>query len=385
VRAAPRYDALVVGVGSMGSAALYHLARRGRRVLGLERFSLAHAHGSMHGATRIIRLAYHEHADYVPLLQRSYELWRELEQRSATPLLVQTGVVEVGAADGPLVGGTLRACAVHDLPHELLDAAELRRRLPAFAPAPGSVAVLQADGGYLHAERAVEAHAAQALAAGAELHLDERVAGWEAHADGVVVTTDRGRYRAERLVLTPGAWAPGLLQLPALPLSAERQVVAWFRPARRPELFEPSRLPVFIVEEDGCHHYGFPSVEGAGVKLGRMHHPGDPVPDPDAPRHAPTAAELEPLRAFLARRLPAAAGGLLAASACLFTNLPDRRFLIDLHPDHANVVVASVCSGHGFKFSPVVGEILAELACEGRSRHPAGFLSFERFSQGATP
>jgi sarcosine oxidase len=378
-----RYDAIVVGVGTIGSAALYELAVRRRRVLGIEQFSVAHERGSMHGSTRIIRLAYHEHPDYVPLLRRAYQRWAELETRSATRLLEVTGVVEVGLPDTRLIAGTLRACAEHELSYDLISTSELRRRFPVFTPEAGSVAVVQPQGGYLHAERCVETHVSEALAAGAELHLGERVVDWQAADGQVLVTTDRGRYEAERLVLSPGAWAPRLLRLPELALVPERQLVAWFRPLRQPERFAPERLPVFIVEEDGCHYYGFPAIDEAGVKLGRMHYPGDQVTDPDSYARDVTPGELEPLRAFLARRLPDAAGGLTRASACLFTNAPDGHFIVDRHPQHPEVVVASVCSGHGFKFSPVIGELLADLACYGVSPLPAGFLGLDRFAAAA--
>jgi sarcosine oxidase len=361
----------------MGSSALQHLARRGRRVLGIEQYELAHARGSMHGHSRIIRLAYHEHPDYVPLLRRCYELWRELERLTGTRLLELVGSVEIGVPAGPLVTGTLLACSSYDLPFTILEPPELARRFPAFAPEAGTVGVAQPDGGYLLAEAAVRAQAALAVESGAELRTGERVLDWESSGAGVTVETDAGAYRAARLILTPGAWAPGLFRLPAGLLTAERQVVAWFEPGR-PTEFTPDRLPVFIVEEGSTQYYGFPSIDGAGVKLGRMHHPGTPVPRPELPEPEPTGAEIAPLRSFLERRLPHAPGRLVEAHACRFTNTPDRRFVIDLHPHEPNVVVASACSGHGFKFAPVVGEILADLAEAGETAHPIEFLRLGR-------
>jgi sarcosine oxidase len=379
VTSSRRYDVIVVGVGTMGSAAAYHLARRGRRVLALERFDLVHDRGSMHGLTRIIRLAYHEHPDYVPLLRRAYELWRELEGGTGASLLHITGSLEIGPSDGLLVPGTLRACAEHALPYELLDAGVLHERFPMFEPEPDAVGVFQPDGGLLLAEPAVQAHIDAGRDAGAEVRSGEHVLEWSATADGVTVRTDRETYEGGRLVLCPGAWAAGLLRLPPELFVVERQVVAWFEPQRR-DLFTPERLPVFILEQGDVHHYGFPRIDGSGVKLGRMHHPGQTVPDPDALERAPSDAEVEVLSAFLAARLPQAAGPVLAAQACMFTSTPDRRFVIDLHPDEPNVVFASVCSGHGFKFAPVVGEILADLALEGSTRHPIGFLRFDRLA-----
>jgi sarcosine oxidase len=373
---AARYDAIVAGTGTMGSAALYHLARRGKRVLGLDRWELPHTHGSMHGRTRVIRLAYHEHLDYVPLLLRAYELWRDLERRAGRRLLHEIGSIEVGVPDGWIVAGAVHACEVHDLPYELLEPAEVTRRHPALRPGPGTVGLVQADSGYLLAEESVAAHVAQALAAGAELHIGERVVGWDASVDTVTVRTDAGSYEADRLVLAPGAWAPSLMQLPPELLRIERQVVGWFDPVRRDDLTS-DRLPVWVFEDGEDVFYGFPALDQRGVKLGLMHHPGDAV-DPDAvPPAAP--GETAALRAFLEQRLPDAAGELLEAQACLFTMAPDGAFVLDLHPDAPNVVIVSACSGHGFKFASVVGEIAADLAESGATPHSIDFLRYARF------
>jgi sarcosine oxidase len=372
------YDVIVAGIGTMGSAALYHLARRGRRVLGLEQYSLAHERGSMHGHTRIIRLASHEHPDYVPLLRRSYELWRELEQSAGEPLVHVIGALEIGPPEGVQLPGALQACAVHDLPHEVLEPAEVRRRFPAIAPPPDTIGLLQPDGGYVRAEESVRAHARLAVEAGAELRTGEPLVDWDARDDGVAVRTAAGEYAASRLVLTPGAWAADLLRLPRQLFSVQRNVLAWFEPVR-PDHLTPDRLPIFIFEDEAAIvHYGFPLLDGTGVKLGRMYYPGETV-DPAAGNPEATPEEAEPLREYLTRTVPDAAGRLLDAKACLFTNTPDMNFVIDLHPEAPNVVFASACSGHGFKFAPVVGEILADLADEGATLHSIGFLSHARF------
>jgi sarcosine oxidase len=265
---------------------------------------------------------------------------------------------------------------VHDLPYELLEPAEVSRRYPAVSPAVGTVGIVQPDSGFVLAEEAVAAQVAQALAAGAELRTGERVLDWDAGPDRVVVRTDAGTYEAGRLVLAPGAWSSSLLRLPPELFRVERQVVAWFEPIRAGEVWR-DRLPVFIVEEGADVYYGFPAIDERGVKLGLMHHPGDSA-DPDA-SPPPEAAESAKLHDFLARTVPAAAGRLLDAQACLFTMTPDAAFVLDLHPDAPNVVVAAACSGHGFKFAPVVGEIAADLADEGTTRHGIEFLRYERF------
>ena len=235
-----RYDVVVVGVGGMGSAALYHLACRGKRVLGLERFDVPHEHGSSHGYTRIIRLAYFEHSDYVPLVRRAYELWRELEAEAGEPLLTTTGIVEGGEK---ITEGVLRACADHDLEHEVLSGDEIGRRFPAYRLPPELEVVFQPDGGFLVPERCIVSHVAGALRRGAELRARERVLEWEETGNGVRVRTDRGAVEADRLVLTAGAWSQKVSRLPARSVRGVRQALAWLQPAR-PELFAPETMPV---------------------------------------------------------------------------------------------------------------------------------------------
>ena len=366
----------------MGSAAAFHLAKRGVSVLGLEQYAIGHDRGSLHGLSRIIRLAYHEHPDYVPLLRRAYTLWRELEASQNVALFETTGSVEVGTPDSSLVAGTLAACAEHDLAFELLGPGDLAERFPAYHPREDWVGIFQPDAGFLRPEASVAAHAASARAAGAELREGVTVLSWSTDAEGVRVETSDGAVEADRLVLAPGAWASRLFGLPGELFQAARQVVAWFQPTM-PELFEPARFPVFIVQEDGINHYGFPPVDGAGFKIGRMHHPGQPVSDPADLDRVAADTEVAVLRSFVERVFPQAAGPVLDAQACLFTNTPDSRFVIDLHPDAPNVTVISACSGHGFKFAPVIGEIAADLALDGRTDHPIGFLSLDRLLQEA--
>jgi sarcosine oxidase len=362
-----RYDVVVVGVGTMGSAALYHLARRGCRVLGLEQFGVAHEHGSMHGETRIIRLAYHEHPAYVPLVRRAYELWRELD----ATLVHTVGLLDIGAADSWLITGSSRSCLAHSLGHELLDADELRSRFPEHVAPRDHVGLLQPDGGYVEAERAVRAHAQAAVASGAELRTGERVLGWGASGKGLEVRTDAASYSADRLVLAPGAWAAALFRLAADLFAPTRQVIAWFETAA------PSSAPVFIAEEEGnAVFYGI--TRTGRLKLGLMHHPGGSA-GPDAVDRRAREDELSALREFAGRRLHGV-GRLVDAQVCLFTNTPDKHFVIDLHPKAENVVLVSACSGHGFKFAPAVGEIAADLALEGGTRRPIDFLRLGRFA-----
>ena len=360
----------------MGSATLYHLARRGLRVLGLERFDLVHEYGSSHGLTRIIRLAYWEHPTYVELLRRSYELWRELETLAGERLLHITGSVDAGPEDGAVFQGALRSSLQHDLPHEVMDGDELHRRFPGYRLPREIRCLYQSEGGFLLPERCDVAHVAQALALGAEVHCREPVIEWGTASGRVWVRTARGRYEAGRLVICAGPWAgklvPELTHL-AIP---ERQVLAWLQPSR-PDYFRPGAFPVFNLEVEEGRYYGFPSFLIPGFKFGKYHHRGEQV-DPDAARREPDAEDEELLRAFARRYFPDGAGPALMLKSCLFTNSPDRHFILDRHPAYPEVAIAAGFSGHGYKFCSVIGEVMADLV-QGRKGHDIGFFKLERF------
>ena len=373
------FDVVVCGLGAMGSAALHHLAARGKRVLGLERFAPGHDRGSSHGRTRIIRLGYFEHPSYVPLLRRAYELWRELETVAGRKLLHVTGIAEIGPPAGALVKGTLAASRLHGLRHETLTAPELMRRFPAFALPPDYVAVLQPDGGFVEVEPSIAALVARATAKGADIRSGERVRAIEPRAESVRIVTDRGIVEAGAAIVTTGAWTKSLLPALAAPLRATREVMGWFEPTDA-GLF--SAFPVFIIESRHGMHYGIPPQGGAGIGAGikiAKHHHRDETVDPDHYDRTVSAADEALIRAAVADHIPAANGTLLAAETCLYTMTPDGDFLIDHLPGADNVIVASPCSGHGFKFAPVIGEILADLATTGATRHDIARFSLERF------
>ncbi len=374
---AERFDVIVAGVGGMGSAAVDHLARRGSRVLGLERFDIPNDLGSSHGFTRIIRLAYYEHSSYVPLLHRAYELWRELEEDAAERLLHVTGSIDAGPEDSFVFAGSLRSCLDHGLPHEVVDSRELGRRYPGYRLPPETMALIQPEGGFLLPERCIVAQVERAQAHGAEVRARERVLDWEPTAEGGVrVSSDRGTYEADRLVLSAGAWMGDLAGLGADFVVAERQVLAWLQP-QRPELFAPERFPVFnLVVEEG-RYYGFPVFAVPGFKFGRYHHLEERV-DPDAVEREPNAADEQVLREFAERYFPDGAGPTMALKVCLFENSPDEHFVLDLHPQHPQVVLAAGFSGHGFKFCSVVGEVIADLALGGETAHEIEFLRLAR-------
>jgi sarcosine oxidase len=375
-----RYDVIVIGLGGMGSATAFHLARRGRRVLGLEQFEVLHERGSSHGLTRIIRLAYHEHPSYVPLLRRSYELWRELEVLAGERLLIITGSIEGGLEDGRTFQGALEAARIHGLPHEVLDTAELRRRYPAYGGLdPATRVIFQPEGGFLLAERTMLAHVNQALTHGAELHYHEPVLEWRAtEQGGVTVTTERAEYEGDRLVICAGSWAGRLVPALAPYAVPERQVLAWLQPAR-PELFTPERFPVFLLDVEEGSYYGFPVHDVPGFKFGRYHHLREPM-DPDDPDRSTRPEDEAILRAFAIRYFPEGAGPTIMLKACLFTNSPDEHFLIDVLPDASQVSVAAGFSGHGYKFCSLVGEVMADLAIDGSTRHDIGLFRLGRFT-----
>ena len=374
------FDVVVCGLGAMGSAALHHLARRGQRVLGLERHTPGHDRGSSHGSTRIIRLGYFEHPAYVPLLRRAHTLWRELEAASGRRLLHVTGIAEIGPPAGPLVRGTLASARLHELSHEVLSAPELMRRFPAFRVPQDYVAVLQPEGGILAAEHSLHAQIALAAAAGADIRSGETVQAIEPRAGSVRVTTDRGTVEAGVAIVAVGAWTKTLLPEFGAGLRVTREVVAWFAPTDA-DLLCADRFPVFIIESRHGMHYGIPALRGepspAGIKVAKHHHRDETV-DPDAYDRTVSAVDQALIRAAIADHLPAANGELLEAKTCLYTMTPDGHFLIDHLPGAPNVIVASPCSGHGFKFAPVIGEALADLATTGATPHDIGWFSRRR-------
>src|SRR5262245_44200624 len=373
-----RYDAIVLGLGAMGAAAAMHLARRGCRVLGLEQFDLPDRRGSSHGFSRMIRLCYYEHPDYVPLLQRSYELWREIESASGQRLMHITGGLYMGPEGCEAVAGSLRTARERGLPHELLSHAAIAHRFPQFHLPGDHVGLFEPSAGFLIPERSVAAHAAAALRSGAELRAHEAALEWHAEERGVRVRTARVEYSGARLVITAGPWAGRVMSGLGVPLTVTRQVMAGVWP-RRPELFALGGFPCWALDSPGGSiHYGFPMHDEApGLKIA-LHRRGE-VTDPDALIRDSLPGDEDTVRPALCRTLPDADGPLLALRACMYTNSLDSHFIIDRHPSAPNTVIACGFSGHGFKFAPVVGEVLADLALDGRTRHPVAFLGLTRF------
>jgi len=373
-------DVAVLGLGGMGSSAAYHLARRGKSVVGLEQFTAAHDRGSSHGQSRVIRQAYSEGPNYVPLIRRAYELWHELEQTSGVELLRLTGGLMIGAEECWIVHGSLISARAHDLPHELLSSAELQRRFPMLRVG-SDVALFEERAGAIFPEACILAHLDLAARHGAELRFGTRVEAWRPVDDGVEIVADGRTVRARRLILTAGAWAGPLLAELGLPLQPERNVIFWMQPVTKTAAFGAGRFPVFI-----WHHptepplYGLPDLHGEGVKVG-LHHSGVTV-DPDGSRHGTDAADVVAIRRSLDERIPALNGDIRASTVCMYTNTPDDHFVIGLHPAHPQVALAAGFSGHGYKFASVVGEILAGLAIEGSTPYSIEQFAIGRFEAG---
>ena len=372
------FDVAIVGLGAMGSSAAYHLARRGQRVVGIDRFSPPHALGSSHGRSRMIREAYYEHPLYVPLVQRAFALWGELERAAGDrPFFMRTGGLMIGEASGALVSGTLASATAHHLQHEVIEARDLHRRYPAFAPLDEMVGVLEHRAGILLPEPIIQAHLELAEHHGATLLRDVQVHGWDRTADGIEIRTGGETIVARQVVVAAGPWTGQLLADLALPLAVERQVIHWFDPVRFPEYFEPQRMPVSIWElENGTLFYTKPDL-GDGVKIG-IHHSGLTA-NADAVDRTISEAEDALIYDLLRRFVPFAKGHMRERAVCLYTNTPDAHFVVDRHPSAPEVLVLSPYSGHGFKFASVLGEIAADLVTTGSSAFDLSPFALARF------
>ena len=358
----------------MGSAAACHLSRRGKAILGLDRFRPPHDLGSSHGQTRIIREAYFEHPSYVPLIQRGYELWRELEEEWRSQLMIETGGLMIGAPESGIVQGAIRSARLHDLEHKVFPAEEVAKRFLAIRPPASMVAVWEPRAGMLFPDRCISAHLSCAAAHGARLHFEEPLVRWEKDGVGVRVKTPEAEYLADSLVLCPGSWIGSLVPEWEIPFTVERQVLFWFDPRRNPRNFRTEFCPVHIWEhQPGRYFYGFPA-HGDGIKFA-IHHEGQTC-DPDTVNRFVMQEEVQTMRDLIRTFVPDANGELRSTTVCLYTNLPDGHFLINAHPDHPRVLVASPCSGHGFKFASVVGEVLADLATGCNPRYDLSLFRF---------
>jgi sarcosine oxidase len=372
---------IVIGLGIIGSCTAYWLARRGFNVTAFDAFEQLHARGSSHGTTRITRLSYYESPSYVPLLRRSLELWRQLEVESGQPLTLLGGGLYVGDPECGLVKGAVASAREYGLDHEYLSAAEICKRFPCFAlPAHFFGLYERTSAGMIFADRALKACQDLAVAKGASLLFNTEVKSWDATASGAAVRTADATFEADALVITGGAWMPRLMQRLNLPLEPVRVWTSYFNPVT-PERFSADKMPVYCLEDEDGFFYGFPYEKDRGMKIGC--HRGDMafrqcIPDEHDSQVADE--EIAFLQSKINRYLPGSAQSHHMSTTCRFTMTPDEHFIVDKLPGAEQVVYASACSGHGFKFGSVMGEVLGQLVTEGKTAHPIEFLSSARFA-----
>jgi sarcosine oxidase len=359
----------------MGAAACCHLAKRGVRVVGFEQFGRGHQFGSSHGHSRVVRQAYHEHPDYVPLLKRSFELWAAMP----ADILHRCGALFVGAPDSAICRGALAAAAAHAIPVEALDHAELALRYPQFAFGEDHVGVFEPGAGFVVPERGIEWHLEEAEAAGADIRQETQVAAIESTDGGVLVRTDRGTVKAAQVVVTAGAWTERFVSFPACPLEVQRKAIVWFEPVDT-ALCDQAAMPTWIINSGDAQsagdYYGVPTWHGQpgpqGVKVG-FHGPGPPV-DPDTVDRVVSPETIATFERDVHGFLPDVVGSAVESAVCLYTMSADGHFIIERAPASERIIVACGFSGHGYKFAPVIGEVLADLAIDGVSRHDIVFL-----------
>jgi len=376
------YDVIVVGVGGMGSATLYELAKRGLNALGIDQYEIPHNQGSSHGLTRIIRLAYYEDLSYVPLLRRAYELWADIESACGEQLFYRTGSVDMGPEASEVFSGSLKSCIENEFEHEVLNSKELTARFPGYRMPPETLAVYQPQGGLLVPERCIAAYARLAAGLGAVIHTGERVLGWDIASDArVKLRTEAGSYITEKLVICGGAWASKLAPQLAGVAVPERQALIWLQPTR-PEWFQLDSFPVWNGQVEEGRYYGLPEFNPSGatpgMKLGRYHHL-DEACDPDTVDREVNARDEAILRGFAERYFPAGAGATADMVVCMFTNTPDEHFLLDTLPETPQVSLAAGFSGHGFKMASVIGEVMADLAQTGETSQDIELHRLSRF------
>jgi len=378
------YDVIVIGAGAMGSAAAYYLAKRGQKVLLLEQFEIDHQRGSSYGVSRIIRYAYDE-PRYVELMKAAYPLWFELEEASGEQLYVKTGGVDFGLRDEPTLLGTINAVKAAGIQHEIMDAKDAQQRFPQFQFDSEMTVLYQADSGLLNPSLAVKTHIRLAEKHGAQVRASRQVMGITVHDDNVEVRLPNDTHSAGKLVVTAGAWAAEILKSTGLrlPLEIQRLQLMFWEPATSdPALFNAENMPVFIHHRLGDLHgvvYGIPSHHGSGVKA--AFHQGEVVKHPDQVNYTPDDDKAEEMRTITREFMPAIGNGKLRSQRiCLYTMTPDSHFIVDQHPQHSHLVIGAGFSGHGFKFSTMIGKILTDLTLDGATPHDISLFSLGRFA-----
>lgn len=379
------FDVIVMGVGSMGSAACYYLSKRGYNVLGLEQFDISHELGSHTGQSRIIRKAYFEHPDYVPLLEKAYENWKALEKETGQQLYFKTGLLYAGEPANEIIKGVKLAASLYKIELEKLDSKEVANRFSQFSFPENFDVLFEPEAGFLPPEKSIRLYASEAGKNGATIHSNEKVAEWKKDGNNIIIKTDKQTYECNKLIITAGAWAGKMIPGFTDNIKVTRQFIAWIK-TKNDEQFALNKFPCWMIGDDDKHgcYYGFPLLDTeqfgppAGLKL--AHHFPSQVTDPDNVNRQTTDEDTENVKYCLNKYLPGVFASVLSTKICLYGNSPDENFIIDQLPGYEeNVSIACGFSGHGFKFSSVVGEILADLAIEGKTGLPIQFLNAKRF------
>ncbi len=385
------YDVIVVGLGAMGSAASYQLAKSGARVLGIDRYEPPHIYGSTHGDTRITRLAIGEGAEYVPLVVRSHELWREIEKEVGYELLNQCGGLIMGVHSNQgqhgindFLNQTIESAKQYGIGHEELTTEQITSRFPEFNLVGSEDGYYEPDAGFLRPEKCVQANLELAKKYGGKINVGEQVLSFEDNGGFVQVKTDKATYTAKKLIISAGSWVNDFLNDHAETFKVYRQVLYWFDLKDKATYETYNKLPVFIWEFGGGADdfiYGFPAVDGAsgGLKVATEEYTAETTPEQT--KREVTKEEIDKMyEKYIKDRLPGLDRACVKAAACLYTVTPDHGFVIDYHPEHKNVIIASPCSGHGFKHSAAIGEVLSQLATTGKSDIDVGAFALNRFS-----
>ena len=379
------FDVIVIGVGSMGSAACHYLSKRGYKVLGLEQFDITHEFGSHTGQSRIIRKAYFEHPDYVPLMERAYKNWKQFEDETGEQLYFKTGLLYAGNSNNEIIKGVKLAASLYNIELEQLNKKDVASRFPPFNFPNSFEVLIEPDAGFLPPERSIRLYAEKAKRNGAEIHSHEKVIEWKKEGTGLIVKTDKNIYKSNKLIITAGAWAGKMIPGLSDKIKVTRQFVAWIKPKNEPRV-SLNNFPCWMIADEDKHgcYYGFPLLntekfgEPAGLKLAH-HYPWD-ITDPDKVNRETTGNDIENIKYCLNKYLPGIVDSILSTKICLYANSPDENFIIDKLPGfEENISIACGFSGHGFKFASVIGEILADLAMEGTTTLPIGFLNAKRF------
>ena len=372
------YDCIVIGLGGMGSASLFELSSKDQNVLGIEQFDIGHDKGSSHGLSRIIRLAYWEGIEYVPLVLRAHDRWIELEKTYNEKLLNITGALDIGLESSETISGSLKACREFDIPHEIFTSTELSKKFPAYLLPEEYSSVFQKDGGFLVPESCINLYVNESINNGADVKQNCKVLGWESDGNIVTVSTSDGNFKTKKLVITAGAWTGILQDEMSRFLTPERQVVSWFKP-ESPEYYNSDQFPVFNMEVPEGRYYGFPIHHYEGIKIGRYGHLNENI-NPDSISREITDLDIITLRVPMEKYFQPTNPEPLFSQVCMFTNTPDEHFVLDYLPGNDNVFIASGFSGHGFKFASVIGELISDLMVDGGTEFDLGLFSLDRFN-----